>query len=80
MQWQAAFEKGLYGLAECGLPGSQRESFLDYVAKCGKELGVKMLGDVQPRPDRAKDDGSNIRREPETWERVPRLREEEGVD
>ncbi len=80
MQWQAAFQKGLCDLMECGLPKSGRESFLDYIAKCGKELGMKIVSDVQPRPDRSKDDGTNISREPETWDECHAFVRKKGVD
>ena len=68
LNWYTAWEKSLRNLRSAGLPRTERDAFLDYVAKCGKDLNHKILNDLQPRVDRKKEDGSMIQRTPETWE------------
>ena len=66
-QWEVALEKGLSDLADAGLPLRPREEFLAYIEKCGQRLHRLILGDLKPRRDLDKKDGSLIHREPQTW-------------
>ena len=66
LQWEVAFEKGLSDLADAGLPLRPREEFLAYIEKCGQRLHRLILGDLKPRRDLDKKDGSLIHREPQT--------------
>ena len=68
LNWYTAWEKALRNLRNAGMPRTERDAFLDYVAKCGTELNQKILNDLIPRVDRTKEDGSQVTRPPETWE------------
>ena len=58
LNWYTAWEKALRNLRNAGMPRTERDAFLDDVAKCGTELNQRFLKDLLPRPDRTKEDGS----------------------